>query len=130
MGGLNGKRYNRNTPAEVVMAAQVAPLIEEFMEEWKKERPWGGKGDYGRHEETVYFYGPMEYIADQTGLSSRRISEYKSGRINAMPLEIAEAILMAIDKEYLLSRGDIQVVPNPNWSQERYIEYMRERGCV
>jgi hypothetical protein len=44
-------------------------------------------------------------------------------------LSVAEALLMAIGKHYLLANGAIPVIPNPRWSQERWIEYMDERGC-
>src|SRR5687768_13698205 len=42
----------------------------------------------------------------------------------------ADEILTKLGLQYLLDNGTISVVPNPRWSQEKWHDYMKERGCA
>ena len=70
------------------------------------------------------------HIAEVTGLNPRRIYGIIRNEYKTVGLTTAEKLLMAIDKEDYIASGHVRVIPNPNWSFERWVNYMRERGCV
>jgi hypothetical protein len=69
-----------------------------------------------------------EWLAERTGIHVRRISGLINGEYTLVPLSQADLVLRAIERADLY-RTDIHVIPNPNWTQERWHEYMTERGC-
>jgi hypothetical protein len=75
------------------------------------------------------FMGPLEWLRQESGVRVRQISRIKNEEIKHASYSHAEALLMAIDREYMLHTGEIRVVPNPHWSQEQFVEYMQQRGC-
>jgi plasmid maintenance system antidote protein VapI len=69
-----------------------------------------------------------EWLAEQTGIHVRRVSDLINGEFTLVPLSQADKLLQAIDRaDYLANR--LHVIPNPYWSPERWRQYMEERGC-
>jgi len=120
------QNYNGAGEAEVVPGFQIAEEIRKFQHNWELEYPEDGHSN---------FIGPFQYIEEETARLGARvpvrfISYLLHGDKLTVSLSRAEVILMAMGKEYLLQTGEIQVVPNPNWTFERWLNYMQERGCI
>jgi len=112
--------------AEVVVTA----LISAVLLDWR--RKWDAEYDNNSVTSTSYnqFIGPMTYLVEQTGLPQRAIYRAMHGETKHVSFTHAEKILMAIDREYMLSNGEIPVIPNPRWSMQRWTKYMASRGCT
>jgi hypothetical protein len=123
--------YNGTGEAEVVPGFQMAEEIRKFQRFWEVEYPDGTLGFGASHA----FLGPLQFIEEETErvatkVNTKYLSRILSGELQVVALSKAEAILMALSKEHMLLTGEIQVVPNPNWSLEKWISYMAERGCI
>jgi hypothetical protein len=113
--------------AEVVSAELLGKVLLEWEERWYRERDH--RESTKPYDERLPITGPRKYLENEAGVNGRAIYEIVRGRRKYVTLTVAEKLLMAIDREYMLVNGDIPVVPNPQWSAERYNTYMRERGC-
>lgn len=112
--------YRRSGEADVVPTYQLAAVIREFSRRWLLERP---------NCDDDFFMGPVDYLSYHTDVPHRMISRITAEEFVTTPLSRAELLLMAMDHEYMLATGEIQVVPNPNWSLESWLAYQEERGC-
>lgn len=127
--------FRNKGPAEVVDARQVGALIREFSVRWLAERPTmntsGGNPYPSDEEKPTYFMGPIDYIAYWSKVNPRVISGVVNDNYNVQNLSLAhaDAILTAIGQYDQLGKT-IEVRPNPNWSLEKYVAYMAERGCI
>ena len=123
--------YFKQGEPEVVPTYQLAVVIREWSLRFLADRPrdqWQtGKTfvDSGMPE----FMGPVDWLTKETGIDQRQISRITTEETVTTSLTVAEKLLMAIDREYMLANGEIQVVPNPSWSLDQWMSYMRERGC-
>lgn len=118
--------FRRVGEPEIVEAEPLGSVLRKFCVDWLKERPIFHT-EYGSGAE---FYGPVQWLAEMAHTSPRRISGLCNGEYPRVALSMADVILSAIDKSYMLSNGEIPVVANPQWSLESYMAYMSERGCV
>ena len=109
--------------AQVVLAEQVAKEIKEWTVKWLKTRTELEASD----REVM---GPVQWLAEESGVQRRQIARITSGDIKTISEEQAWKILKAIDREYLLVNRTIHVIPNPQWSLDHWIEYMRNQGCI
>lgn len=129
----------RNTDAEVVRTAELGPLIQEWIDNWYRERPAflrsseakisDSRTGYWAGIQPPEFESPWDVLERETGKAARQIRaiirqeyEYTAGRI-------ADAILVAMGNPHWYGTR-VTVIPNPKWSQERWNEYMAERGCI
>jgi hypothetical protein len=128
----NYRKFNAAGSPEVVLGQQLAEILQEWKVNYLKERnpekefPKGWKTGVVNSQ----VIGPVDYLKEHTGLDPRRIFGMIKGEYKIIALAQAELILMVIDREYLLSNGYLRVIPNPNWSLERWMNYMNERGCI
>jgi hypothetical protein len=120
-------QYNGRGPAEVVPGFQLSTVLREWIVRYLDGR---GISESKLVGDEVAMFGPIQYLSHWTGISVRRVSGICNGEFPNVPYQQAEILLMVIDRDYLLANGEIQVVPNPNWSLEKWMDYMRERGCV
>jgi hypothetical protein len=123
--------------AEVVHGWALANVLRAYVDQWNRERPPRSEasvlGDRG-----LGFEAASTYIAEETrrfdreghGLNSRRVRGIIANEFKHVSLRQADQVLRAIGKEYMLSNGEIAIFPNPQWSNERWVKYMQERGCV
>jgi len=124
-------KSNRSGEAEVVDSEPLGSILREFAEKWHKERPTGldqGTNQLGSGD-IPYFMGGMMWLAEQTGIHRRRVGGIANGEFERVPLTQADALLSAIGSLALID-GTIVPKPNPQWSMEAYIAYMKERGCI
>lgn len=120
------KKYNAAGEPEVVFGKQLAEVLDTWRQDWLKKRT-ADEQRRGNPDNRVM--GPLDWLKEMTGLHARRIYGLMQAENPYVSLSQAELILMVIDREYLLSNGTIRVVPNPNWSPEKWLAYMEERGC-
>jgi hypothetical protein len=85
---------------------------------------WVADHDYTVHRDVM---GPLDYIAEHSGINQRAIQRYLNEQITISESK-AEAILMAIDRENLLKTGEIPIIPNPNWTLEKWLAW-RAHQC-
>lgn len=124
--------YHNRGEAEVVPAFQIAAILQRWLDLWRLERPLGQHAAThfsSKEKRGADFIGALEYLANESGLHTRKIAGIVREEVNFISLTDADKLLHALSMEHLLSTGEIQVVPNPNWSPERWREYMQERGC-
>jgi hypothetical protein len=73
--------------------------------------------------------GPIDWISWQTGISTRTISRFANEHVEYIPESAGEKILIAIGMHHKMATGETRIIPNPNWSQEQWQEYMHSQGC-
>lgn len=121
--------------ANVVLTAQLGPLLREWKQKWEKENELAVGGQSFDYTEIM---GPMEWLRAETkktdpmgeGLNVRRISAVMREEYRTIGLKQAEWLLMAIDREYILSSGELLVIPNPAWSFQKWFDYMKRQGAI
>jgi hypothetical protein len=74
--------------------------------------------------------GPVQYLRLHSGWDERQIARLTADELRTVNLSAAESMLSAIDREYMLSNGEIHVIPNPNWSFEKWVDHMKGAGCL
>lgn len=121
--------YNGQGEAEVVPGFQLSAALRKWIVEYLDGRHIFDNQAGHRKDNQLKFYGPLQYLSEQTEINERRISGLCNGEYPFVPLSQADKLLQAIERPDMLGI-EIQVVPNPNWSPERWIEHMRERGCI
>lgn len=78
----------------------------------------------------VFVMFAREVIAEHTGFTRARIDQYLQRKTGHIAYSVADALLKAIDKEYMLDTGEIEVIPNPMYSKEKWDKRMKERGVL
>jgi hypothetical protein len=118
---------------EVVKTEDLRRILLEWQDQWYAERvklkPLSGWARENSRSENVPRIHPLDWLSFETGYSRKRFEVIISGKFEWTTLPVADALLTAIGHpEYLHTR--LQIVPNPHWSNERYVSYMRRRGCM
>jgi hypothetical protein len=123
-------KYGGQGEAEIVPGYELSPVLRKWVVEWLAERPL----DYrplgvtrGEQDLSNTFMGPIDWLAEKTGIHTRRVSGIVNGEFETVPLSQADALLSAIGRNDLLGY-EINVWPNPNWSLEKWMAYMQEHG--
>ena len=120
--------------AEIVPGYQLSEILRRWVVEWLADRPRNhtpmGVGVHEIEEGDV-FMGPVDWLAEKTEINVRRVQGFVNGDYATVGLSQADAVLTAIghNVDYLNNTGEIMILPNPNWSQEKWIAYMEDRGC-
>lgn len=125
------KGGNKGEP-EVVSGRALSVVIRRFIVDWLRERPKGHQPVGIAHadlEEADHFIGPVQYIAEHSGLSLRQCQRISNGDMEWVGLHTADKVLTAINLDHLLQTGELSVVKSPRWSAEKWAAYMKERGC-
>jgi predicted lipase len=122
---------NQSGEAMVVQGFQISTIMRKWITNYLKDRPHNHRStdENGTAGVPNDFIGPIELLAEKTGMHIRQVSRICNGELKTVQESQAEKLLIAIDESYRFSNGEIQVVPNPNWSNERWIRYMQEQGC-
>lgn len=120
------KQYNATGEPEVVFGKQLAEILTVWKEDWLKKRDWDEQ-HFGNPENRVM--GPLDWLKEMTGINARRIYGLMQAEFPYVSLTQADLVLTVIGKSELLSNKTVHVVPNPNWSPEKWLAYMQERGC-
>lgn len=101
-----------NNPAEVVPTWQLSNALRGWLHRWNPDSKEAG----------------LEFLAEKLGVTQRRIVAIVRVEAKHTGLQMADALLSAMERSELLGL-EIDVIPNPQWSQERWVRYMQERGC-
>jgi hypothetical protein len=111
--------------AEVVPAVQLKSVIEAWIDRYESERTpnyhWNPLDNY---------FTALNWLCSETGMGHRTIQRILKLETKYVALRNADLLLTAIGESYLLSTGEISVVPNPKWTQEHFVAYMESRGCI
>jgi hypothetical protein len=114
--------------AEVVFGEQLSRVLQAWRERYLLER----NPEIERAKDWVnpksLVISPIHWLSEMTDIHETIVGKIINGYFKFVPLDQAERILWAIDMEYLL-RNEIHVIPNPRWTLEEWVEYMREKGC-
>jgi len=122
-------RTNGLGDLEVVMNAELGPLITTWRQEWDAERPYmPAKVFY--HAKRENFLTALEYLSSRSGIAKRKINAIQAEQYRFTGLGVADQLLVAMNLEHLLDDGTIHVVPNPRMSLEHWLMRMAERGCT
>ena len=113
----------------MVPARSLAVLVERWIriaeaeDGWDKD--WNAAREYGFSQ-----YGVIQYLADQSGVDPRVLYRIREGNGKFISLVVAEKLVIkGMGWEHVFHTGELPVVPNPRWSQERWANYMASRGC-
>jgi len=109
---------------EVVPAEPLGSILRAWVARWLSDRPRGRKNNRAASE----FVGPINWLADETGIHISRVEQICNGEIPQVPLSQADKLLTATGEFYMLGH-EIRVIRNSHWSLEKWQEYMQERGC-
>lgn len=101
--------------------------------EWRgdHEDSDGTRPQTGGFNRKVRRVSALQWLAQETGVSTDRIRHILNGRTKFVPLSVADDLLSAIGRPDELSEltGRVRVIANPAWDSERWHDYMRSRGC-
>lgn len=95
--------------------------LKQAIEMWAKGRNFAD--DVIEHFEQKMSIG--EYLANESGVPKRRIWGILNNESKTTSFYMADKIIACIERPDLMP----QVIPNPRWSQERWIAYMQSHGC-
>lgn len=126
---ISSNPQNGNDPL-VVRTEQLADFLLEWEKNFIGDRPrFAGSRQFGEQAKEI-FMGARTFLSEHSGIPVRRIYAIIEKESQHVTFRTAEALLIAAGHEYLLSNGEIEVIANPRWSQERWQAYMAERGCI
>jgi hypothetical protein len=111
--------YVQSDP-EVVSTEELAQVLRRASDEWE-----------AYHIDTFDHrvqYGFTSVVGELAGLDPRIVRRILLRDTKFTSLHIADKILNVLELTYLIGT-EIHVVPNPQWSQERWNAWMALRGC-
>lgn len=118
---------------EVVLSSQLAPLMNEWRKKWDAEhsRHAPTPTRSGRNKRVDYdsSMGPLDWLSEKTGINARRLNGMMRQEMKHISLSQADLVLVAIDRLDAFHHT-VLIIPNPNWTMERWTGYMTERGCI
>jgi hypothetical protein len=124
------KIYNSAGEPLVVPSSALAPVLNRWKDIYELEHDFEYlQAENINKEDKPDVFGPMQYLHFHSGVPIRRIFGIMRLETKHTSLGIAEKLLSAIDREYMLKNGEIPVVPNPHWRMETWVAYMNKRGC-
>ena len=130
--------------AEGVMTADLQKELKRWRKEFEANHPrnegrsgrvgntyasWGNYKEIRQFTEPTVQMGAVDWLHEKSGVPTRQISRILAGESKWTNLKMADALLTAIGSYHKLAY-EIRVVPNPQWTNEKYVEYLRERGCA
>jgi hypothetical protein len=142
---------NNGSDPLVVSSVELLEALTPLMEQWDREHdnyvasgPWGSRLDKDRTRGGRAYAGGADYpertsnliprkgiprIAEASGLQDRAVKRilYEQKWIT---LYVIDKILNGLGLEHWINDGTLTIVPNPRWTQENWITYMKERGCI
>jgi hypothetical protein len=117
-----------NSDGLVVLTEQLHPIVIEWLKKHNAEFP-AIKSGHGIR--TKHFMSGLDYIvAQRPELSARAVYRITSLETKFTTLFVADSVLTAIEETSAFYDGRVQVIPNPGWTQERWLEWKAEQGCI
>jgi hypothetical protein len=128
---------------EVVPTSQLAEVLREWKEQYDRERSTSESMKKKQQRRKLFGYdvyvelnpmpviGAWQYLVEKTGINNRAIWRIISNESQYTSLTIADELVRAMDLPHYWHNGRLTIVPNPRWTQEKYIAYIEERGsCI
>jgi hypothetical protein len=126
--GING-RMNAGHSAEICDPEPLGQVVRDFINKWRRE--WSIDSINGNAGWlNGQFLSAYDYLHEKSEIDPRKIRGIASNEYREIAWPIVDALLQAMGQSQLVYNGTIQVKPNPRWSTEAYLNYMRERGCI
>jgi hypothetical protein len=114
---------NENWSPEVVRTDELAQILKRWIRTYELE--------IGYVNNTIKdIAAGVSVISDRSGLNQRVVHRVITVETVHTSVAIADKLLIAIDQHYVLMTGELQVIANPKMSQERWMDIMKERGCI
>jgi len=140
---------NSTTDPLVVATPELAVVLQRWVDEFRVDHPVnvaGNRGStndvFGEHSwfsdyrqdsisENIVQQGAMTLLAEHLHRDTRVFTRILNLETAFTSLELADDILAFIERPDATHNGEIHVVPNPYWNQERWIDWYLEerRGC-
>ena len=116
----------RTNDALVVPCAVLAARIRRWRENWDavadRNNPFGD-GDTRMTS--------MEYLHEWSGVNLRVIRQILEEKWEWTSLKVADSLLTAMGESHMLETDpELHPRPNPRWTQERWMEWKENQGCV
>jgi hypothetical protein len=141
----DAKGYRASFDPLVVRTADLKAVLDRFIKDFKSRHDGktehhktvygssGGSGQIGKRDvaysgEFTQQSGYATWISEESGISQRRVYGILNLESKVTSLDIADAILQALEMTYVYHSGEVPVIPNPRWSQERWMKWMGTRG--
>jgi hypothetical protein len=139
--GSNRKPPSPGGPRDglVVLAKEIVPLVQRYIEIHRADHPIFNSSENSARENRMSSVLPSEYvssysaervIAQEMGLSENGFEVKNLLRQKYIGYARADRILSAIGETHALYDGRVHVIPNPNWSQEKWISWKEDQGCI
>ena len=120
---------NFNADPLVCRVDEIIPILENWIRKHDAYHPPERSFETRPHH-GIYQFGAQTYLAHELGLPQDGFNLAHVKRQTYMTLDRADAILTSIGEQSALTDGRVRVIPNQTWSREKWVEYMRERGCM
>src|SRR5580765_2828569 len=127
----------------VVATAELSVIVNRWVNEFRADHP-----PLERNEMPNSSFGQTSWVGDYRN-ASNAVSQPQMGAIEKLgqminqdtgvlrkimkvktkttSLDLADRILQAIERTDALHNGELHIIPNPRWSQEKWLEW--KRGC-
>lgn len=105
---------------------EIMPIIDAFTAKHRAEHPLPEDD----HQTITNQYGADSAISFMMGLAERGFSTRHFRNQKLVSYERAERLLIALGQEHAFHDGRVHVIPNPTWSQERWLAWKEEQGCI
>jgi hypothetical protein len=130
--------HNNGSDPLCVSVHDLAPLLDAWIERYEASKGYDPNRDRGTNNlrqgsqvGMVKPLGGVECLTIQSGVGARRIWGIRTGKQKMVTLEIADKLLTAMDLAPNCYRdGTVPIVPNPQWTPERYQAWLEEQGRV
>lgn len=84
-------------------------MLRGFVDRWQVERPQSGGAGVRQTETTVAHVGPLKWLAAETGIPERTITNVVRGRGRTTELRIADALVMALGHPEAFHDGTLEI---------------------
>jgi hypothetical protein len=121
------RMYNGGGEAEVVIGVTLAKVLVEWEEKWTAQR--AAETENTTTNGGMRVMSAKDWLKEMTGIHARRIYGLMKAEFKFVSLAQADLLLTVIGST-ALQDGTLRVIPNPNWSPEKWLAYMEERGCL
>ena len=72
----------------------------------------------------------LENLAENINMDGAFLRRLVARKSKYTSLRNADRLLQGMGLPHFMQNGEVTVIPNPMWSNEKYIAYMSERGCI
>jgi len=118
----------------VIRTAELAPLIERAKTAFDAQHSIdthvaASRSRHSDEFETVSSFGFWQWLVQETGLSEKTLRRIHTQETKHSTLLVADELLSGLGLPHAISSGLVHVIPNPHWSQVRWVQYLNETGC-